>query len=82
MRARVRALRRHLRLFRVPLGEETLRDVVLYEVVAPVVPNALVGRPEDRLAALVLAMEVLELLDGASLRFDSIQCRCSLDFFY
>ena len=81
VRARVRALWRHFRLLRVPLGKETLRDVVLHEVVAPVIPNAVVGRPEDRLAALVLAMKVLELLDGASLRVNSIQFKTGVNLF-
>ena len=45
-------------LLGIDLGEEGLADLVLLEVVLPVLTDALL-RSEDRLAAFVLAVEVL-----------------------
>ena len=54
------------RLLRLHLGVEGLADVVLLEVVPPVLPHPVL-RPEDGLAALVLAVEVLGVLHLAIL---------------
>lgn len=54
------------RLVRVHLAEEGVADVILLEVVLAVLTHALL-RPEHGLAALVLAVEVLGILDFALL---------------